>query len=231
MDDLRVVDIEKLLLDHFIRHVHLLLPSSMLADESDLVHWWTVMQHYRAPTRLLDWTRSPFVALYFAWVEGPSDDGAVWAVRENKLDKLGPEDQALFDKDPKSFFWEIRVRVHFTIVDSNRPSERMNAQQGVFTVANAIVPNHEQLISNLTTSKHENDLVKLEIQANCKIEMLERLREMNVHGLSLFPGIDGVGAMMRDLARISVQKQSVSRVAMSRPSTVPEKVPEEGDIT
>jgi hypothetical protein len=198
--------IEKELLDHFVRHGHLLLPPSMLAEDTDLIHWWTVMQHYRAPTRLLDWTRSPFVALYFACVGEHTEDGAVWAFNEEKLAHLEPRMQDLLAKDQASFFWTTRVSAHLAVVDSKRPSERMNAQQGVFTVANAIVPHHEQFIDHLNFADHANDLVKIEIAANCKLEMLERLREMNVHGSSLFPGIDGVGAMMRDLALIRARR-------------------------
>ena len=44
------------------------------------VDWLTMMQHYRVPTRLLDWTRSPYVALYFAMAEVREGDAALWAI-------------------------------------------------------------------------------------------------------------------------------------------------------
>jgi len=45
------------------------IPENLIPDDEDLVGWWQLMQHYRAPTRLLDWTRSPYVATYFAVIE------------------------------------------------------------------------------------------------------------------------------------------------------------------
>ena len=50
-------------------------------DEHDLLGWLAVMQHYGAPTRLQDWTQSPFVAAYFAYRDNTAEDAAVWALQ------------------------------------------------------------------------------------------------------------------------------------------------------
>jgi hypothetical protein len=57
--------------------------------------WLFLMQHYRLPTRLLDWSESPLVALYFALEEATCEhvDAALWALMPTKLNlqQLGRE--------------------------------------------------------------------------------------------------------------------------------------------
>ena len=49
------------------------------------IGWWKIMQHFRAPTRLLDWTASHLIAAYFAVAGVLENDGAVWWFHRRSL--------------------------------------------------------------------------------------------------------------------------------------------------
>ena len=87
-------DFERKLLREFKRHPEV---KGLVGDPSDDLEWFSIMQHYGAPRRLLDWGYSPFAALFFALDSllnsNREDDakGAVWAIRAAWFDEVTQE--------------------------------------------------------------------------------------------------------------------------------------------
>ncbi|MBK7872476.1 MAG: FRG domain-containing protein [Saprospiraceae bacterium] len=80
---------EKELFDEFKRTAHLYTTDTNHKVETK-VEWLSLMQHHGAPTRLLDWTRSPYVAAFFAVNDlqmGDDTTAAVWAVNISEIFK------------------------------------------------------------------------------------------------------------------------------------------------
>jgi hypothetical protein len=79
---------EQRIVEHFQgRASHFVAQPNLPADENDLLEWFALMQHYGGPSRLLDATRSIFIAAYFA-VEGHNDNenAAIWAINLSALE-------------------------------------------------------------------------------------------------------------------------------------------------
>jgi len=199
----RVIDIESKLKKQFESQYHLhAKPDGINREVLGIVWWWTLMQHYGCPTRLLDWTLSPYVALYFAVEQNPKEDGAVWFFPFLPLNELARQKLGEFGKFSEIIFETKRIKVVYPL-EVNIHNERSASQQAVFTMCTHILSDHEVTIEEAFQGQKESyQLQKVIIPSRLKNECLFRLQTMNVTAGSLFPGPDGLGRAGRDYARL-----------------------------
>ena len=109
------------------------------------LEWLSLMQHHGAPTRLVDFTRSFYVAAFFA-LESASEEAAVWAVNLDPLEAYanGQHGISMEGKDTIYDVWQRYVGVaesyvqqqagpaYVLPVEPARLNERLSIQQGFF---------------------------------------------------------------------------------------------------
>jgi hypothetical protein len=80
--EMKPSDAEIRRLHEFKRRAHTYLQPQHIPAEDNAGEWLALMQHFGAPTRLLDVTESPYVAVYFAIEEAGQgvEACAVWAI-------------------------------------------------------------------------------------------------------------------------------------------------------
>ena len=100
---------ESRILRIFKRKAHLLLEH--LPDEDDSFEWLALMQHHGAPTRLLDFTWSPFVAAFFALERATSQ--AMPGLLDTPIEKLvKPTAIIKFELDAESIRAEAMAELY-----------------------------------------------------------------------------------------------------------------------
>lgn len=200
------IELEQLLVREFMSQAHLHLTADVLGRRSNQLQKWAVMQHHGAPTRLLDWSQSLFVAAYYAVNSQWDRDGAIWLFHEPLLVTLMEE---RFDvPDGRSFAdFLLKPDAPAAVLPWFPPilTERMSAQQGLFTVALNPLTSHEESLAILSPAQEDGAEVlrKIVVPARLKPSFLRRLKAMNITASVLFPGVDGLGRSISELVQLS----------------------------
>jgi hypothetical protein len=221
----RGADVERELLWRFVRLAPPLLPSHLVPHDNDAAAWLGLVQHYGGPTRLLDVTRSPYVALFFAFEPAGGSDRALWAIdygwcmaecgrimAENEgkpLDEILPRTvgaqaqlvYSLVHRQPYSdpLFASFKPFTGVFAVNPWKPDQRQIAQQAMFLcAANPALTLVENLTAHVATGTTR--LYRLVIPGSLREEIIWHLARMNVTAASLFPDLGGLARSLRTLA-------------------------------
>lgn len=144
---------------------------------------WAIGQHNGLATPLLDWTSSPYVALFFAFADPHQNDATdtrvVWMLNERRVRALCIE---LRTKDATD---EI-IAFYRPLSDENY---RLVSQAGLFTSTPGMFDIETWMhVKKVTTGVH---LVRVEIPNGDRNSCLTALNRMNINHASLFPDING----------------------------------------
>ena len=183
--------------------------------------WMFLMRHHKAPSRLIDWTENPLVALYFAVYprEDPknpyADDGVLWCLLPNRLNvvslKWQKDDYTLpmLSANPAEISRgeSEAIGIYLPGISEEVPpgplpaagiaprtNRRMQVQISVFTIHH--VNNRTPVEQAISDGSH---IWRYKIPQTYKEPIYQELRRIGINKRTLFPELDNVAREAKDL--------------------------------
>ena len=176
-------------------------------DAADVWRRMILGQHHGLPTRLLDWTHSPFVALNFATDSNMAsldkNDCVLWRIDASSLhDKLPKEFQQEMKKEHARIFSvdmlrdvadsterydELTQGKSMAIMEPPSIDPRIVNQYAFFSVVPGQVMDIEEFLD-----KYTEETYRYVISKDLKWRIRDFLDEANISERTIYPGLDGI---------------------------------------
>ncbi|OLE13131.1 MAG: hypothetical protein AUG89_05920 [Acidobacteria bacterium 13_1_20CM_4_56_7] len=210
---------EQSLLRNFRKYAH-----RNATQRDSLWNWIALAQHHGLPTRLLDWSFSPYVALHFATVNRAEwkNDAMIWCVDCVKIKNYlpGKLQRLLKREDSDVLTVEMLDEVAPTVAAldalSKKPflaffeppslDDRIMNQAALLSVSS-----RADLSVSRWLYEHQELFHRIVIPAKLKQEIRDKLDQANINERILFPGLDGLSLWLTRYYSPTGAPQLVSR--------------------
>ncbi|WP_313375623.1 FRG domain-containing protein [Chishuiella sp.] len=158
---------------------------------NDEIEWLTIAQHYGLPTRLLDWSTNPLIALYFA-VENYQNnkDANVWLYGLSSTNNCWTESTWIAKKI------NLSGNIYENIIFPLHIDSRITNQSGCFTIHE--IPEHNTLFIPVDQNPRIFDtFIKLTINKDIKKDILNELYYVGIHRGFIYPGLEGISSKIK----------------------------------
>lgn len=223
VDAKRIESYERQMIEEFMwKYPSYQSNPNLIPGDKEALEWLSLMQHYGAKTRLLDFTQSLYVALYMALYGSNTSDFAIWGLNCHMIDPSllrlnGLENNSMYqaaldslNQDPLSQKQEEKSKLF--IFRPQKCNERIIRQQGLFVMPSTITLTFESVLSlycnmqdvlevevdNLIKGSEvpeiarEYGVIKFKIPNAMRYEITRALEKMNISAETMYPGLPGL---------------------------------------